>query len=675
MSAAVARRMVGPPFDDGRWIVVHGPRIAVREAPSTEARLVGVRSLGAVVEAEREVDGWLQLGPREYCLVDGAKLGFGLLLEPLAVSLVALDPTDGSPLATIPASKTTTVGELRTRVAAHVVESGGSLDRERIALGRGRAGQRIIGTAYNSFGRDGDSGIRASVEESGGDDFELFDDAATVASLGLKDGDALAVRYDGDARAALGKEAPPLERRVAYVSDADGFPIYDDSATPRFWIDNGSFVAKLVVARLLSRGWEPATDARGRFVADVDATRDFFSQVDLCYIRSAKKFGGDVAPLDRQGRATPSLSARHVVNHFPGEDALTGKARLALALLRHFKGGSHPVTCVMRKATKRSTDAHRVVGGALSRVLAAASVDGGAVVIVKPSRGACGRGIKVFRLSGNGRAATFTAALALNYGDVSEVVVQSYVARPLLLGDGRKFDVRCYLLILSLPLVDDLSGRDAAGTVAYWHEGYLRASGRSFPGVAAPAGGGALAELDKEAHVTNHTFQKRLDGYDAAADAVDDAALRLPWGTLAELLGAGVDGAFQSAVREALDAALLGDRDAASTHKRSRVTPKDFLSDGWRPGQFAFLGVDFILDADGRPYLIEFSKAPGIRETPPFLKAQNEVLIPAVLDLVLGARRHWLDSGPVAFISQGAADPAAALRESLEPHRGSWVPL
>ena len=54
---------------------------------------------------------------------------------------------------------------------------------------------------------------------------------------------------------------------------------------------------------MLAKGWEPATDERGRFVRGEDATRDFFSQTDFCYIRSAKRFGGDVAPLDHPLKA------------------------------------------------------------------------------------------------------------------------------------------------------------------------------------------------------------------------------------------------------------------------------------------------------------------------------------------------------------------------------------
>ena len=83
--------------------------------------------------------------------------------------------------------------------------------------------------------------------------------------------------------------------------------------------------------------------------------------------------------------------------------------------------------------------------------------------------------------------------------------------------------------------------------------------------------------------------------------------------------------------------------------------------------------MDFILDADCKPYLIEFSKAPGIRETPAFLEAQNRALIPETLDLVLAARAHWLKESAADFdVCAGSADPGAALREALESARGGW---
>lgn len=173
-----------------------------------------------------------------------------------------------------------------------------------------------------------------------------------------------------------------------------------------------------------------------------------------------------------------------------------------------------------------------------------------------------------------------------------------------------------------------------------------------------------------------------LEGFDAAADAVNDAALRLPWSTLGDLVEAAtartresVDVALRDSVRAAVEAALAGDRAPGVTRARSGATAA--LADGWRPGQFAFLGVDFIFDDSGDASLIEFSKAPGIRETPLFLRRQNETLIPNVLDLVLAARRHWLEMGPTDFGARrdDGGDPGVALKAALEPRRGGWVAL
>jgi len=94
--------------------------------------------------------------------------------------------------------------------------------------------------------------------------------------------------------------------------------------------------------------------------------------------------------------------------------------------MRHVKRPRHPATCVCKRSSPRGSPdvAFAVVGGDLGSVLAAAAAPGGeAVVIVKPSRGACGRGIKVFRLE----AATdaLEEALKGSFGDTREVVVRA----------------------------------------------------------------------------------------------------------------------------------------------------------------------------------------------------------------------------------------------------------
>lgn len=223
--------------------------------------------------------------------------------------------------------------------------------------------------------------------------------------------------------------------------------------------------------------------------------------------------------------------------------------------------------------------------------------------------------------------------------------------------------MRVYLLVISLPTADD------ADLVAFYHEGYLRASAQAYPGLG-EATGEDVAELDKYAHITNNSFQKSLDGFDYDTYKVKGKQLRIPWPVLGDTLEArtdvsrdAVDAMLMAAILDAVRAGCQGDETPAS---RSKSNATAFLSDQWRPGQFAFLGVDFILGHDGRPYLIEFSKAPGVRDVPAFLGVQNRELMTDLLDLVLQARDHWRQP-------PGPAKPS--LKAALAPWRGSWKPL
>merc|ERR1712147_607592 len=74
--------------------------------------------------------------------------------------------------------------------------------------------------------------------------------------------------------------------------------------------------------------------------------------------------------------------------------------------------------------------------------------------------------------------------------------------------------------------------------------------------------------------MTNHTFQKKIEGYDADADAVGDGSLRLPWAALGDVVERrtaktrrGLDASFRDAVADAVGSA------------RARSNRTDFLSD------------------------------------------------------------------------------------------------
>ena len=83
-AAAAYARLVevcgGGPND---WEVVH-ERVAVREAPSTAAPLLGFRRKGAIVSVEHAREGlWLKLAGEEgWMLAHGRELGLGQLVRP-----------------------------------------------------------------------------------------------------------------------------------------------------------------------------------------------------------------------------------------------------------------------------------------------------------------------------------------------------------------------------------------------------------------------------------------------------------------------------------------------------------------------------------------------------------------------------------------------------------------
>ena len=83
-AAAAYARLVevcgGGPND---WEVVH-ERVAVREAPSTAAPLLGMRRKGAIVSVEHAREGlWLKLAGEEgWMLAHGRELGLGQLVRP-----------------------------------------------------------------------------------------------------------------------------------------------------------------------------------------------------------------------------------------------------------------------------------------------------------------------------------------------------------------------------------------------------------------------------------------------------------------------------------------------------------------------------------------------------------------------------------------------------------------
>ena len=234
-----------------------------------------------------------------------------------------------------------TIWELRSKIASYVSATGGQLQKDKIRCGRG----------------------------AGGKDFQALTNALTVAQSGFCDGDSVSVRYSGDAARDLkvasdsgGGKAQVVHYityRTHVMHRTTETPRYEASA-PTFWIDNGSWVAKFVVAHLLKRGFRPAADSRGKLMDADDATADFLTGVDFTYVRTTKK-------LTNKGEGAGPCAFR-VVNHFQGEDALTCKARLALCLWKHVEDPKHPTTCVLKRLFHQVN--FSVIGGDLKQVQA-----------------------------------------------------------------------------------------------------------------------------------------------------------------------------------------------------------------------------------------------------------------------------------------------------------------
>ena len=198
-----------PPRRRAEWRVVHAPRVAVRESPGTNAKMLGSRAHGDTVCAEREENGWIKLGKASilcaccagnlplrdlsadgtagWMLIDGASVGLGPLLERLPVPSTSITlrfsrPDDGKALTDLQTHMSATIKEAKAAVAAVT-----GLRAEAMAFARGRMGQRISDSAANLYGDD-----------------------ETLWSCGYMDGMEVGYMYMGDAAQDLARGPTPM---------------------------------------------------------------------------------------------------------------------------------------------------------------------------------------------------------------------------------------------------------------------------------------------------------------------------------------------------------------------------------------------------------------------------------------------------------------------------------
>ncbi|GET89906.1 tubulin-tyrosine ligase-like protein [Leishmania tarentolae] len=298
------------------------------------------------------------------------------------------------------------------------------------------------------------------------------------------------------------------------------------------------------------------------------------------------------------------------VNYFEGSHRLTLKAAM-VELMK--KADAHWATWLPESYAiggdqrKRADERH-----ALLEALAAAG-DDDAVWIVKPSSGAKGRHIVLLRAS-----AVPEWLEQLPESNRSMYVVQRYVDRPLLLSNGRKFDIRVWALLLS----------------PYSIYAYTQASCRT---ASVPYD---LSDItNTHAHLTNHCLQKDSAHF---GECEADNEMWLPQlqsyltsiGKQADLLETRV----LPAIKELLVRTLVA------------MMPEIAVPSTEAYKCFQLFGYDMILTEDAEVRLLEINGSPGIAE---------RFLTPLVRDM-----RRLLGAGP----EDGTGSQTAACNSYDTPH-------
>jgi hypothetical protein len=246
---------------------------------------------------------------------------------------------------------------------------------------------------------------------------------------------------------------------------------------------------------------------------------------------------------------------------------------------------------------------------------------GEAVWILKPAaKTNCGIGIKVAQgvetamdiVRGRDTARSSEKKRALCVG----WIVQQYIERPLLVS-GRKFDIRCYVLVTL----------DRSGTKAYYFDGgYVRTSGKAF----------SMKNLkDKEAHLTNDAIQKKSKSYGSF-----EPGNKLNFEEWAESIKreypSAPEGIVQNAILPRIRELVLISVKAASAILR----PEDR---GGVDRSFELMGYDFMVTEDFKPTLIEINSNPCLEFVCPLLESAISSMLHSLFVTVIDS---WFPPPP-----------------------------
>ncbi|XP_046578237.1 tubulin--tyrosine ligase-like [Haliotis rubra] len=189
--------------------------------------------------------------------------------------------------------------------------------------------------------------------------------------------------------------------------------------------------------------------------------------------------------------------------------------------------------------------------------------------IAKSSNGAKGDGIQI--------SSDVGSLVQMVDSQKKAYVIQQYIDSPLLLSGGRKFDIRCWVLI------------DATYTIYLYREGVLRTASEEYE----------PDRLDHlTAHLTNHALQQELSENFGKYEVGNEMFYDEFDSFLQDKYGVGLDTAILPQIRSIVKTCL------GIVQSKLNTTGLDYWS-------FQLLGFDFMVDSDLKVWLLEVNGAPA----------------------------------------------------------------
>lgn len=278
-------------------------------------------------------------------------------------------------------------------------------------------------------------------------------------------------------------------------------------------------------------------------------------------------------------------------NHLPRNDSIGSKKNLFRSLFLYYKNVAlkDPFDFLPKTYHVRSRDSPE-----FQAFLAENCGEPGRLWIVKPGENT-NRG-KAIELCPFSRVEQSMGREKHQNGEAFTYIIQAYINRPLLY-NNRKFDLRHYLLLTSV----------RGCLKAYWYrEGYIRTSSEQFD----------LENLSKFVHLTNDAIQKHCENYQR-----HEPANKLAYSEFQRYLDFNFPGKGYHLEKDILSSM----KQMALDVVRANYLVLDHQR---HTNNFELFGLDFMIDRDWKPWLIEVNYNPCLEVNCPVL----ERVIPTLLE-------------------------------------------